>query len=86
MVVFPFPFLIFMPLVSLWFIRLLGYFLIFGIRSCPELYPLILPPKRSLALSRGRILIQGFILPPSTFAVYDVAHSLPLGGVDREIS
>ena len=36
-----------------------------------------------MALGRGRILIPKFIRPPRTFTVYDVAHSLLLGGVGR---
>ena len=38
---------------------------------------------RSLALVRGRILISGFARSPLTLAVYDVVHSLPIGGVGR---
>ena len=48
------------------------------------LLPAHLPPGRPLALGRGRILIPGFIRLPLTLAVYDVVHSLPLGGVDRD--
>ena len=83
LVVFPFPFHIFMPLTNLWFIRLQGYCPILRTRSSLDLYPLIRPPKRRLALGRGRILIPGFIRSPPTLAVYDVAHSLPLGGAGR---
>ena len=68
---------------NLWFIRLQGQFPILRTRSCPDLYPLIRPPRRSLALGRGRILIPGFIRSPPTLAVCEVAHSLPLGGADR---
>ena len=50
----------------------------------PELYPLISPPGRPLALGGGRILIPVFIRAPPTLAVYDVAHCLPLGGVGRD--
>jgi hypothetical protein len=75
-VVFPIPFHIFMPLTNLWLIRLQGQFPILRTRSCPDLYPLIRPPKRSLALGTGRILISGFIRFPPTLAVNDVAHSL----------
>ena len=50
-------------------------------RSYPDLYSLFRPPKRPLTLGRGRILIPGFIRSPPTLAVYDVAHSLPQGGV-----
>ena len=39
------------------------------------------PSGRSLALDRGRILIPAFIWSPPTLAVYDVAHTLLLGGV-----
>ena len=80
-VVFPIPFHIFMPLANLWLIRLRGQFSILRTRSCPDLYPLIRPPKRPLALGRGRILIPGFVRSPPTLAVQDVAHSLPRGGV-----
>ena len=37
-----------------------------------------------MALGRGRILVPGFTRSPPTLAVYDVAHSLPLGGVGRD--
>ena len=37
-----------------------------------------------LVLGRGRILIPGFIRSPPTLAVYDVANSLPRGGVGRD--
>jgi hypothetical protein len=47
----------------------------------PDLYPLISPPRRPLALGRGRILISGFIQPPPILAVY-----LPLGGAGRGFS
>ena len=40
-VVSPFLFHIFMPLVNLWFIRLQGYFPILRTRNSPDLYPLI---------------------------------------------
>ena len=79
-VVFPFPFNIFMPLTNLWFIHLQGYFPILRTKSCPDLYPLIRTAGRSLVPSRGRILILEFIWSPPTLAVYDVAHSLPLRG------
>ena len=69
-----------MPLANLWFIRLQGQFPILKTRSFPDLYLLIRPPRRTLALGRGRILIPGFI---PTLAVYDDAHSLPLGGAGR---
>ena len=82
-VVFPILFHIFMPLANLWLIRLQGQFPILRIISYPDLYPLNRPPKRSLALGRGRILIPGFICPPPKFAANDVAHCLPLGGVGR---
>jgi hypothetical protein len=39
-----------------------------------------------LALGRGRILIPGFIWFPPTLAVYDIAHSLQLGGVGKGFS
>ena len=77
-VVFPLPFHMFIPLVNLCLIRLQGQFSILGTRSCPDLYLLICSPRRPLALARGRILILGFIWFPSTLAIYDIAHSLPL--------
>jgi hypothetical protein len=39
-----------------------------------------------LTLGRRRIFIPGFLRFPPTLAVYDVAHSLPLGGVIRGFS
>jgi hypothetical protein len=82
-IVFPISFHIFMPLANLWLIHLQGQFPILRTRSCPDLYPLIHPPKRPLTLGRERILIPGFIRSPPTLAVYDVARSLPRGGVGR---
>ena len=58
---------------NLWFISLQGYFLNLRTRGFHCLYPLIRPPKRYLALGRGRILILGFIRSPPTLAIYDVA-------------
>ena len=85
-VVFPIPFQIFMPLANWWLIRLQGQFPVLNTRSCPDLYPLIRPPGRPLALGRGRILIPGFIrFPPMLFICY-VAHSLPLGSVGRDFT
>ena len=55
-------------------------------RSGPDLYQVILPPRKQLALGRERILIPEFIRVLPTLAVYDVVHSLPLGGVDRDFS
>ena len=81
-IVFPISFHIVMPLTNPWLIRLQGQFPILKTRSCLDLYPLIRPARRSLVLGRGRFLIPGFIRSHSTLAVYDVAHSLPLGGVD----
>ena len=49
-----------------------------------DLYKLIRSQRRSLATGRRRIRISGFIRFPSTLAVYGLAHSLPLGGVDRD--
>ena len=77
--VLPIPFHIFVPLANLWFLRLQGQFPILRTRSCPDLYPLIRPPKRPFAHGRGRILIPGFVRSPPTLAVYD----LPQGGVGR---
>ena len=42
--------------------------------SCPDLYLLICPLGRQLALRRGGILIPGLIRSPPTLAVHDVAH------------
>ena len=84
-IVFPFTFHIFVPF-KLWFIRLRGYFPILRTRNYPKLYPLIRPPRRPLALGRGRILILELFRSPFTLAVYDVAHSLPLRGIDRDLS
>ena len=36
-----------------------------------------------MPLATGKIFIPGFVRSPPTLAVYDVAHSLPLGGADR---
>ena len=66
---FLFPFHIVMCLANLCFIRLQEYFPILRTRSCPDLYLIILPPRMSLEVGRGRILIPGLYLP--------------LGGVDR---
>ena len=60
-VVFPFPFHTFIPLVNLWLTRLQGQFPILRTRRCPNPYPLIRPSKKSLAIGRGRILIPGCI-------------------------
>ena len=46
---------------------------------------LIHSPRWPLALDRERILIRGFIRS-SPLAAYEVAHSLPLGGADRDFS
>ena len=61
-VLFPFLFHNFMLLASLWFIRLQRQFSILRTRICPDLYPLICPPRRPFALGTGKILIPGFIL------------------------
>ena len=78
-VVFSFPF--HMLLANLWFFRLQGQFT-FLRTSFPVLYPLIHP----LILGRERILIPEFIRSPPLLTVYDVAHSLPLGDIDRVFS
>ena len=49
-------------------------------KKLPDLYPLIHPLRRLLALGRGIILILGF---PPTLAIDFVGHSIPLGGVGR---
>ena len=81
--VLPFPFHIVIPFVRMWFVRIWGYFPILMTSSFPDLYPLIRPHIRSLALCRGRILIPGFVQSPHRLAVYGVAHYLPLGGIFR---
>ena len=65
-----------MPLVNL-SIRLQRKFPIIKTRSWPDLYPLIRPMRRRLALVRGKILILGFIRYPPALAVYDLAQSPP---------
>jgi hypothetical protein len=67
MVVIPIPFDIIMPLANLWLICLQEHFPILRAKRFPDLYLLIFPPKRSLVLGRGRILIPGF-----TWSVYDI--------------
>ena len=42
------------------------------------------PPRRPLHYFRGWIFILGFIRSPPRLVVYDVAHSLPLGLVNRD--
>ena len=76
-VVFPFPFHIFMPLNNSQLIRFQGQFHVLKTRSFPDLYPIIHPPRRPLTLCRGRILIPGFIRSHPTLSVYDISHSLP---------
>ena len=83
-IVFQFTFHIFMPLVNLWFIHLHGKFPILKEKSCPDLYPFIRLPWRPLTVGSGKILIPRFIRSPPTLAFYDVAHSVPLGGVGRD--
>ena len=70
---------IFISLPNLWFIRLQGYFPILWTRSFTDIYPLIRPPRRLLALDRGIIRIPGFIRSPISLAVYGVAQYLLLG-------
>ena len=67
-IIFPFPFHIFMPFANLWIIRLQEYFPILRTRSCTDLYPLIRPLGRPLALGKGRI-IPRFNRSPPTLAV-----------------
>ena len=86
MIVFLFPFHIFMPFANLCLIRLQGQFPILRIRSYLDFYPLIRLPRRPLALGRERILISGFIRFPPMLAVYDGVHKLQLGGVGRGFS
>ena len=73
--IFPFPFQVFMSLVNLWLIRLHGQFPILKTRSCPKLCPPIRPPRRPLAFSRGRILIPRFTRSPPLLAVCDLVHT-----------
>ena len=80
--VFPFPFHALIPLINLLFIRLQGPTL--RTISYVYLYPLIRPPRRPLALGRGRIRIPGLIWSPPMLAIYNNAHSLPLGRVERD--
>ena len=51
--------------------------------NCPDLYLLIHPPRRLLALKRERIIIPGYIGFPPSLAVYDFAYSLPLWRASR---
>ena len=62
-IVFPFPFYIFMLIANLWFIRLQGQFSTLRTRKCPDVYPLIRPPRRLFSLFR-RILVPEFIRSP----------------------
>ena len=55
-------------------------------KKFPDLYLLIRPPRRPLALGRGSKLIPGFILSSLTSSVYGVAHSLLLVGAVRGFS
>ena len=60
-IVFLFPFQIFMPLANFWFIVLPGWFPILRTIICHDLYLLIRPSSRLIALGRRRVLISGFI-------------------------
>ena len=80
-----FPFHIFEPLANFSFIRFQGQFSILR-KSFPDLYPFIRPPRMSLSLGGGRILIAEFIRCPTTLAVYDLTHCLPPAGVCRSFS
>ena len=82
-VVFPFPFHIFLLLPNFWLIHLRGQIPILR-TSCFDLYPLMCPLIRPLALGRSTILIPGFIRSPSTLADYGVAQSLPLWSAGRD--
>ena len=55
-------------------------------KSCPDLYLPIRSPRRPSALGRGKLLIPLLIRSPPMLAVYDVAHSLPLGVVGMNFS
>ena len=50
------------------------------------LYSLIRPPRRPFTLGRGRILTPAFIRSPPTLDVCNIAHSLPLEGIDKDFS
>ena len=71
MVIFPFPFHVFMSLANLGLIRLQGQFSTLMMKSFSHIYLLIRPLRWSLSLGR-RIFIQGFIRFPPALAVYDV--------------
>ena len=75
MVVFPFPFLIFMSLANLWLICLQKEFPILRARSFADLYPIIFPPRRPMVLGRGWTFIPGLIRSPPTLVIFGVAHS-----------
>ena len=66
------------------FICLQGQFSILRMRSCPALYPLIRPPRRSSALGREIMLILGLIRSLPMLAVYVVAQPLRLGDEDKD--
>ena len=65
-----------MPLANLW--------IILRTRSFPDLYPLVRSSRRPFVFGRGRILVLEFMRSPATLAIYGIAHSIPLGGVDRD--
>ena len=65
--VLKFPFNNIKPLANLWFIRFQGQFPILRTRRCPDLYPVIHPPRRTMAFCKGRMLIRGFIRSPLCF-------------------
>ena len=53
-------------------------------RSCPDLYLLIRPTRRPLAITKWIIFIPGFIRSPPTLAINDIVHSLLLEGVGKD--
>ena len=53
-------------------------------KKLPWLLPAHLPSGKVIGTCRGGILIPGFIRSPPMLVVYDVAHSLSLGGVGRD--
>ena len=48
-------------------------------KKFPRTLPAHPSSEKAVGTCKGRILIPGFIRSAPTLAVYDVAHSLPLG-------
>ena len=74
LIIFQFPFNIFMSFANLLSPRLQGQFSILRTISWADLYPPTRRPRRLLSSGRGRILIPGFIRSPPMLAVYLVDH------------